>query len=133
MKRLVLIALATVSSLAMAAISNSEILGGWKSSTPVYSGNGMSVHLGLAFDAASNATLSSICTFPGGKVLEATVTVPAEVTDTEITMLGRADSQVVDGGYTCNVNIEKGTVPYTLENDTLRLTADGRTMEFVRR
>lgn len=114
------------------AVTDPAIKGRWISKVAVFAGNGMAVYFGMEFGDL-NGTISSVCRFTSGKVLEAKVTVPMNVGNGKIEITGRAKAEVKEGGLTCNVQIDPGTVGYTITGGTLRMNADGNTLDFARR
>lgn len=121
-----------VSPVEPSAITDPAVKGRWISKVAVFAGNGMQVFFGMEFGDLTG-TVSSICKFAGGKTLEAAVTVPMNVGNGKIEIAGRAKSEVKEGGLTCNVQIDPGTVGYTITNGTLRMNADGNILDFARR
>src|SRR5262245_25418093 len=96
------------------AAMDPAIVGAWKSAKPVFDQGGLSVFLGVDFKVDSSADMSAICQFADGKVLEAKVTVPVDVSSGKITVKASADKSVSDGTYNCNVNMQPGSVDYQL-------------------
>ncbi len=113
------------------AVTDNQLIGRWISTVPVFSGNGMTVYLGLEFNAV-NGAMSSICQFPG-KTLEARVEVPINAGAGAIDVLGAGRNEVRDGSYTCNVEIQVGKVNYSMVGANLRLNANGNALDFKRR
>ena len=115
------------------AITDPAVKGRWISKVAVFVGNGMEVF--FAFDFGDlNGSVSSVCKFQNGKVLEASVTVPMDVGGGKIKINGKADAEVKEGSLKCNVWIEPGTVGYSiLAGPVLRMNADGHVLDFARR
>ncbi|MGZ6480237.1 MAG: hypothetical protein ACXWQE_13090 [Bdellovibrionales bacterium] len=122
-----------LSTLAYAGtVSDPAILGGWISSTPIYSANGMTIYMAMNFQDSS-AIMSSVCQFQSGQTLEAAVTVPVSVAANKINVEGTGSAENKSGGLNCNVNVQVGSVDYTVTGPTLTLNAGGRTLDFNRR
>lgn len=122
----------TGNNVVIQAITDSQLLGSWKSLTPVYNGADMVIFLAIAFQP-NTVTLSTICNFPGGKTLEAAVEVKANVGNGKLEVTESAQSEVVDGRFRCNVSTEPHSIDYAMVGSNLRLTADGQTLDLSRR
>ena len=115
------------------AVTDPAIKGPWISKGAVFVGNGMQVFFAMYFDD-NNGTVSSVCKFQNGKTLEASVTVPVNVGGGKIQIMGKAQAEVKEGSLKCNVQIDPGTVGYSiLAGPVLRMNADGHILDFVRR
>ncbi len=112
--------------------SDAQILGRWISVAPVFESNGIAAKLGFDFKETT-AAMSTICYYPGGKELEASVTVPTTVADNKIEVLGDGQAKVSDGGFECNSSVKTGRVDYQIADGVLRVSADGQSMDFIRR
>ncbi len=145
MKTLLLAALFSVSALTFSAhganpdvpvtvstVTDAQLMGRWISTVPIFSGNGMTVHLGLEIKT-STGVMSSICSFPGGKTVEAHIEVPIRAGAGSIQVLSTGRNEVRDGGYTCNVEIQTGVVGYSFVGAQLRLNSNGHNLDFNRR
>lgn len=113
-------------------VHDNSLLGNWVSAAPIVSNSTLTVHLGVNFKP-QNAVITSYCTFPNGSKLEASVTVPVHAEKGKIDVLGEAQSETKAGGNTCPVAMEKGTVPYAISGNILKMTAVGRTVDFVKK
>ncbi len=128
-----LVSIVLLFSSSMALAQAPALMGSWKSARPLVVANGMTVFLGMSFNEDSTGDISSICSF-SNKVLEATVRVPMEVTDTTIEVLASAKADVKEGGYNCEVSVEPtGVGTYVVRGNQLRMTFQGQSIDFVRR
>lgn len=92
---------------------------------------------GFTFEAQmaltdTTATISNVCS-QGATTVSVSVTVPIQITDTQITTLGAAQNTVSKDGVDCNVSAEASTMDYVLVNpDTLTLSSNGQKMNVTR-
>jgi hypothetical protein len=128
MKNLVFVLL-SLSASAFAAVDQ-RVYGSWQSAGPLFQTPEMSVSLGMTLRPGS-VVASSICTFSDGSSLTASVTVPAEITESEIRVTGTGRNSVAVGGKTCDVGASPNATKYVLVSDSvLSLTDSASGMSF---
>jgi hypothetical protein len=131
MKTLFLVLLA-VSTVAFGAV-NEKVYGTWKSSQPMYSDS--QVQIGMSFNLKPDSLdMMAVCTYADKSVVTAKVTVPAVVTEADITVKGSGEKTEQVNGKSCSVSVQPGTVAYSLVNDQTLVLKDpsGQEMSFVK-
>jgi hypothetical protein len=131
MKRLILPLAFTIGAFAHADAT--QLLGRWISSSPVYASSGINFYVGMNFINSSSSVMSTVCEFPGGKRLEATVSVAVQVTDTAIQTLAPGHNQVSEGSLSCSVDVTPDGFQYQVVGSTLHLISGGNTLDLTRR
>jgi hypothetical protein len=111
--------------------SDSRILGKWISQDPILQNGHLMVKIGFDFKG-NTADMSTICYYPS-RELEAVVTVSVEVSDGKINVLSGGKQQIDEMGMECIGTVDPGVVEYDINNNVLRVSADGQHMDFVRR
>jgi hypothetical protein len=124
------LALVTTLSLALTSIAsaNPAVYGKWAS---VQNIGDTTFTLTLAIQEKQSG-LSVTCS-KAGKSTTASITVPTEVTATQLIIKGSASDEKKLGDVDCNVEISPMEFDYNLANsDLLQLTAQGQTVDFSR-
>src|SRR5688572_17991111 len=133
MKRLfVAVSFALLSVAGIAQADNASVMGRWLSTAPIFENAGMSVYLGMEFQPGQ-VIASTQCRFADGTVLEPSVSVPANVANGTIQVMGSGTAEMKDASHTCTAEVSPGSVGYTLMGDVLRLNAEGHLLDFTRR
>jgi hypothetical protein len=95
--------------------------------------NGFSVSMQLDIEA-QQVTFTDVCTY-NGQSATSSAAIPAQVTDTDITLTGSASqSSPIPGsnGASCDLQLAPMTLDYSLNGQNLDLVINGQTLEMVR-
>lgn len=92
---------------------------------------------GIKFNASiviSDAlvTMKTKCSM-GGSSAQVEVSVPAQITDTQIISLGKAEKTVVQNGITCSASAEPGAIDYGRINPNTMMLRSGAQSFMVQR
>jgi hypothetical protein len=107
-----------------------SVLGSWEMNFTAQESSFTSFNVVMTVNSNS-ITLTNNCNMEGDR-LSASITVPAAITDSKITILQGDSYTDRDGDATCSVSTEAKTINYSLEGRCLRTNLDGQTSYMVR-
>lgn len=94
---------------------------------PKFSNDGIDFSLEITITDTA-VTVSNTCSVNGVSAV-AVASAPAQVTATDLVVLGDAEATAEKDGIVCEASIEKGSVAYKLLNpSSLELTSDGESI-----
>lgn len=97
---------------------NQGVMGAWKAPTERFEGGTAQVVLTIGRNTVS---VAATCRLNDGRQATAQVTVPAEVTDTAITIARGAEDTKVVGNIQCSASLPAGNFTYTLNGNQLTI------------
>ena len=114
-----------VISLSSFAATNPAVFGNW---TAHQEQSGFQFDM-LVSISETQTSLGVKCSYQGQSV-QASATVPSEVTETQLLLKGEAHETKHLGNLDCSVYVVPMAFEYSLNGDVLNLTAEGRTVPF---
>ncbi len=109
------------------ASANPAVFGNWSA---VQQQNGFTLTM-MASISATQTALGVKCEYQGQAVV-VSGTVPSEVTASQILLKGSAKETKSVAGIECSIDVVPMTFDYSLNGDTLTLTAQGQSLPFTR-